>query len=163
MICYSLADIHSLDSVRNLSQDFVNLQVQVFQNAWINQVYDKKSHDSRIATGVDSSSSSLGNAINLPIISMPLSWNKIDSSSSSVQGSSSSSVSLENPFEISNVDGLEFSNFCHPCTALTTCHSSQFFWMEAECDKSDATMKVDPDPPDPCTQDDIMKLLMAIS
>jgi len=37
--------------------------------------------------------------------------------------------------------------------------------MEAECDKSDATMKVNPDPPDHLntTQDDIMKLHMAIS
>jgi len=124
-----------------------------------------KNCDSRIATGADSLSSSLGNAMNLPIIFMPLSPNNIDSLSSSLQESSSSSVSLENHFEISNVDSLEFSNFCRPCTALTTCHSSHFFRMEVECDKSDATMKVDPDPPDPLstTQDDIMKLLMAIS
>ena len=41
------------------------------------------------------------------------------------------------------------------------CPSSKNFRMEAECDKSDALMKVDPDPPDQLntTQDDIRKLL----
>jgi hypothetical protein len=125
----------------------------------------RKKHDSKITINADSLSSSLGNITNFPVITLPLSLNNIDSLSSSLQESSSLSVSLEHHFEISNVDGLEFSNFCHPCTTLPTCPSSQIFRMEVECDKSDAIMKVNHDPPDQVntTQDDIMKLLMAIA
>jgi hypothetical protein len=77
----------------------------------------------------------------------------------------SPSTIIENQFEISNAKDLEFSNFCHPCTALITHPSSQNFQMESKCDKSATTMKVDPDPPDSQTspQDGIMKMLMAIS
>jgi len=59
----------------------------------------------------------------------------------------SPSTIIENQFEISNAEDLEFSNFCHPCTALITHPSSQNY------------------PPDSLTspQDGIMKMLMAIS
>jgi hypothetical protein len=169
MTCYVLADSHSLDSVSNPSTDYINLQVQVFKFKFFMMPVVtrsmRKKHDSKITINADSSSSSLGNTTNLPVIPLPLSLNNIDSSSSLLQESSSLSVSLEHHFELSNFDGLEFSNFCHPCTALTTCPSSQIFRMEAECNKSDAIMKVDPDPLDQLntTQDDIMKLLMVIS
>jgi len=132
--CYVLADRHSLDSVCNPSTDYTNLQVQVFKFKLFTMPIVARSmiknHDSKIAIVADSSSSSLGNAMNLPVISLPLSPNNIDSSSSSLQESSSLSVSLEHHFEILNVDGLEFSNFCHPCNAFTACPSSQFFRME---------------------------------
>jgi hypothetical protein len=77
----------------------------------------------------------------------------------------SPSVIIENQFEISNAEDLEFSKFCHPCTALITLPSSQNFQMELECDESATTMKVDPDPPDSRTspQDGIMKMPTAIS
>jgi len=134
MTCYVLADSHSVDSVCNLSTDYINLQVQVFKFKLFTMPIVARSmiknRDSKIAIVANSSSSSLGNAMNLPVISLPLSPNNIDSSSSSLQESSSLSVSLEHHFEILNVDGLEFSNFCHPCNAFTACPSSQFFRME---------------------------------
>jgi len=71
----------------------------------------RKKHDIKITINADSSSSSLGNTMNLPVIPLPLSLNNIDSLSSSLQESSFLSVSLEHHFELSNVDGLEFSNF----------------------------------------------------
>jgi len=74
----------------------------------------RKKHDSEITINADSLSSSLGNNTNLPVIPLPLSLNNIDSSSSSLQESSSLSVSLDHHFEISNVDGLEFSIFVTP-------------------------------------------------
>jgi hypothetical protein len=116
--CYVLADRHSLDSVCNPSTDYTNLQVQVFKFKFFTMPVVtrsmRKKHDSEITINADSLSSSLGNNTNLPVIPLPLSLNNIDSSSSSLQESSSLSVSLDHHFEISNVDGLEFSIFVTP-------------------------------------------------
>jgi hypothetical protein len=72
-------------------------------------------------------------------------------------------LDFETDFEISYEPSLEFSNLCLPCSI--TPFSSHNFQMEPDCNENSLAMKAEPDPPDPSAagQDELMKMLLAIS
>jgi hypothetical protein len=177
--CYLSNSFSFVDSVRDHSKVSVRLQVfkftffkyksstfSTFMMPVVTRSMSKYSASDKIMSETSHPTSSTihlqNTTTNSAIVST--SYHDVSASSFSSLPLASTDIFLENQFEISNAANLEFSNFCRPHTVLVPNGSSQNFRIESKCDDN-ATMKIDPDPPDSqeSTQDGIMKMLMAIS
>jgi hypothetical protein len=163
--CYYSSDTSLRSLVRNCSNNFINFsksQLHDYSNLLFRMpVLTRSMMRRRDADNKSSISNSASSSWTTNILDSSSSQYQLPSSSLSLLDESV--IIFENQFETSNDNNLKISNLCQLCT--TSQISSQFSNMESECNDDDNIMKTEPNPPDlpPTTQDDIMKVLMAIS